>query len=428
MQSSWSSELQRLGLALCLFTVLGWMLGDAGAGLAVGLAGYAAWTLRHMRLLERWLQQGGVGDAPDSSGFWGVLFDAIDRLRRQRQGERDRWQAAYEHVQESFRALADAVVMIDPDGIIEWANPASQALLGLDPSRDPGTHLGNLLRDPVFIRYYEAGAYANPLALVSPVNERIMLEVQVTPFGEGSCLLFARDVTRLHQLEVMRKDFVANVSHELKTPLTVIAGYLENLSLTPLAEDPRWQKAFAQMNAQASRMRHLVDDLLLLSRLESLPRAGNAPVALAALIRGVASEVQLAFGGRAIAVQCAESVHLQASALELHSAITNLLVNACKYTPADKPVAIEAQQLADGRLAIAVRDAGPGIEAQHLPRLTERFYRVDDSRFSETGGTGLGLAIVKHVLMRHDAELHIESEPGRGSTFTCLFPASRVTP
>jgi len=425
MQSSWLTESQRLLVALVVFGCTGWVFGRPFLGVSLALLGYTLWTLWHMRRLEQWLAAGGEEETPDSSGFWGVLFDAVDRLRRRQRQTQERWQSAYEHVQESFRALSDAVVMINPQGMIDWMNPASQHLLGFDPERDPGTALTNLLRSPEFITYFESGDYAEPLHLASPVNDRIKLEIQLTVFGKGNHLLFARDITRLQQLEQMRKDFVANVSHEMKTPLTVISGYLETLSDTEAGQDPRWQKALQQMNAQAERMRYLVDDLLLLSRLESLPRASNQEVPLAALLRESAQEAMAGFPGRTIPVQCDESIRLQGSASELHSVFINLLSNACKYTPMDKSVRIDVRVAHDAVL-VSVIDEGPGIDSKHLPRLTERFYRVDDSRFSETGGTGLGLAIVKHALMRHDAELLIESRLGQGSRFTCRFPASRI--
>ncbi|HEY9035398.1 MAG TPA: phosphate regulon sensor histidine kinase PhoR [Pseudomonadales bacterium] len=426
MQSSWMIELQRLCLTLLFFGLTGWVFDRPFLGFALALFGYAAWTLWHMRALESWLSAGGHDETPDSSGFWGVLFDAINRLRKQQRSEQHRWQSAYEHVQDSFRALNDGVVLINPHGLIDWMNPASEYLLGFDPARDRGTQLTNLLRDPVFIAYFEAGDYSEPLHMVSPVSGTIKLEIQLTVFGQGNRLMFARDVTRLQQLEQMRKDFVANVSHELKTPLTVISGYLETLSQTELAAEPRWSKAFDQMNSQAVRMRHLVDDLLLLSRLESLPRANNDTIYLAALLRDVMHEIGVAFPGRVIALQCDDAVTVQGSTMELHSAFLNLLTNACKYTPKEKAVSVQVERLQDGCLAVRVKDEGAGIDVRHLSRLTERFYRVDDSRFSETGGTGLGLAIVKHALMRHDAQLLIESRVGEGSIFSCIFPADRV--
>ncbi|TNF34409.1 MAG: phosphate regulon sensor histidine kinase PhoR [Gammaproteobacteria bacterium] len=425
MQSSWLTELQRLFLALLFFAVVGGLFGRPFLGVSLVLLGYTLWTLWHMRRLEQWLAAGGEEETPDSSGFWGVLFDAVDRLRRRQRQTQERWQSAYEHVQESFRALSDAVVMINSQGMIDWMNPASRRLLGFDPRRDRGTQLTNLLRDPVFIAYFDAADFSEPLDLLSPVDHRIKLEVQLTVFGEGNRLMFARDVTRLQQLEQMRKDFVANVSHELKTPLTVISGYLETLSQAGVITEPRWQKAIEQMHAQSERMRHLVDDLLLLSRLESLPRAMNEPVALATLLREVANEVAAAFPGRYIPVDCDESLVLLGNAAELHSVFLNLLSNACKYTPLEKPVLIGVSVAGQG-VDVSVIDEGAGIDRKHLPRLTERFYRVDDSRFTETGGTGLGLAIVKHALMRHDAQLLIDSEPGKGSRFTCRFPASRL--
>lgn len=426
MTEHWRTELQRLMLVLAACALLGWLLGDARLGIIAGLLGYASWTLRHLRKLENWLQHGMTVEPPSSTGFWGHVFDAIYRLRQEERREQDRLRAAIDHLQEAFRALDDAVVMLDSGGNIEWFNPAARHLLGLIAPRDEGTQLTNLLRDPGFIRYFDAEDYAEALVLKSPANAETTLEVHIAFFGRRNRVLFVRNITRLHQLEIMRKDFVANMSHELKTPLTVLTGYLEALSGTPMAAEPRWQRVFSQMMEQSHRMERLLNDLLLLSRLESLPRQQSESISLAGFLRDIATETSAAFGNRAIPVDCAEGIHLQGNTQELYSAFSNLLSNACKYAP-EGEVRVRVDRSTAGGIVVAVQDSGLGIEARHIPRLTERFYRVDDSRHTETGGTGLGLAIVKHVLARHDAELHISSQLGKGSVFSCLFPPERVS-
>lgn len=360
--------------------------------------------------------------------MWGQIFDAIYAMQKQASGDREQLQAIIDYLQSSFASMSDAVVMLDFHGNIEWCNDAATDLLGLRREEDVGLHLLNLLRNPSFVAYYEAEKYATPFESASPVNGDIQLSIGISFFAEGNRLLFARDVTRTHRLEQMRKDFVANVSHELRTPLTVINGYLETFSEHG-GDNPRWDRAIEQMLRQSRRMHHLIQDLMLLSRLESIPQpAEKELIRMRPLMEMVREEaLAAAKGERSITIECDDAIALKGQAGEIRSALSNLAVNAARYTSEGDNIVLRFYQ-DDNSAVLEVEDSGIGIEPQYIPRLTERFYRVDQSRSLDTGGTGLGLAIVKHVLLRHRAELKIYSQPGRGSTFCCVFPRSLIAP
>jgi len=357
------------------------------------------------------------------------VFDSIYHLQRRDQRVRGRLQAVIDRVQESTAALRDAVIMLDSEGNLEWWNRAAEQLLGLKTPQDSGQAITNLVRHPRFKEYFEAGQYQEALEIPSPINDRQRLQLQITRYGNNEHLMFVRDVTRLHQLEQMRKDFVANVSHELRTPLTVISGYLETLLDNVEEVNPRWLRALQQMQQQGSRMQNLLNDLLLLAKLEATDYpSDNQPVAMDLLLLSIRNDAQALSGSRnhRISLEADHQVRLKGSEAELRSAFSNLVFNAVKYSPEESEIRIRWWADEQGG-HFSVADSGIGIEAKHLPRLTERFYRVDSSRASNTGGTGLGLAIVKHVLLRHRARLDITSVPGKGSTFTCHFPAQQLS-
>jgi two-component system phosphate regulon sensor histidine kinase PhoR len=319
-------------------------------------------------------------------------------------------------------------VILSTDDTIEWANPTSAQLLGLYYPRDGGIRMGNLIRSPEFAHYLSAGAYAEPMELTSPADPEKTVALSIIPFGQAQKLLIARDITRLHRLEQMRRTFVANVSHELRTPLTVLAGYVE--TLRDMGELPATglEKHIQTMHEQAARMQRLVDDLLTLSKLETAPPARrDETVDVPALLAGLKEQAEILSGEQrhVITLAATRGLHLTGTREELHSAFSNLINNAVRYTPAGGAIRLRWQQVGE-QAEFSVTDSGEGIAPEHLPHLTERFYRVDTARSRATGGTGLGLSIVKHVLLRHDATLDIESEVGRGSTFTCRFPATRI--
>ena len=409
--------------------VVGLISGEYGWSLAVGLGLYLAWTLKQLLRLHEWLSNHQTDEPPpDGYGLWGEVFDSIYHLQRRDQRVRGRLQAVIDRVQESTAALKDAVIMLDSEGNLEWWNRAAETLMGLKTPQDSGQPVTNLVRHPRFKEYFEQDSFAEPLEIPSPINDRVRIQMLITRYGNNEHLMLVRDVTRIHQLEQMRKDFVANVSHELRTPLTVIFGYLETLLDNVEEVNPRWVRALQQMHQQGGRMQTLLNDLLLLAKLEATDYpSDNHPIVVSDLLKTITDDAQALSGNKnqQISLNIETDLQLKGSDTELRSAFSNLIFNAVKYTPAQGE--IQVRWWADERGAhLSVQDSGIGIETKHLPRLTERFYRVDSSRASNTGGTGLGLAIVKHVLLRHRATLEINSVPGKGSVFTCHFAPIQV--
>ena len=430
MNQDWRGLLSRRVLTVVsLSLLLGLISGEYAWSLVAGLGAYLYWNLRQLVRLYLWLKHAGPDELPpESNGLWGEVFDAIYHLQKRNQRARGRLQAVIDRVQESTAALRDAVIMLDAQGNLEWWNRAAETLLGLKATQDGGQPITNLVRHPRFKEYFAQENYGEPLELPSPVGDHIRLQFQLTLYGNGEHLMLVRDVTRVHQLEQMRKDFVANVSHELRTPLTVLTGYLETLLDNVDEVQPRWRRALQQMQQQGTRMQNLLTDLLLLARLEAADYpADNRPVAVAPLLQSIRSDAIAlsAERGHRIELQADPALLLKGSEAELRSAFSNLVFNAVKYSPEGGDIRIRCWRDAEGA-HLAVQDSGPGIEAKHIPRLTERFYRVDASRAANTGGTGLGLAIVKHVLLRHRARLEISSTPGKGSSFVCHFPPAQI--
>ena len=433
MNRNWHGTLIRHLLLLitgCL--LIGLISGYYAWSLVVGLGLYLGWTLKQLLRLHDWLRNHQPDEAPpDGYGLWGEVFDSIYHLQRRDQRVRGRLQAVIDRVQESTAALKDAVIMLDSHGDLEWWNRAAETLLGLKTPQDSGQPITNLVRHPRFKEYFDNGNYAEPLEIPSPVNDHLRIQLYLTRYGNNEHLMLVRDVTRVHHLEQMRKDFIANVSHELRTPLTVICGYLETLLDNVEDVNPRWKRPLSQMQQQGERMQTLLNDLLLLAKLEATDYpSDNQPVPIDALLRSITGDARALSGQRnqTITLDIETDVALKGSEAELRSGFSNLVFNAVKYTPDGGSIRI--RWWADHLGAhLSVQDSGVGIDNKHLPRLTERFYRVDSSRNASTGGTGLGLAIVKHVLLRHRGHLDISSVLGHGSTFTCQFdPAQIIKP
>ena len=414
-----------------------WLAGDAGAiaGLVAGSAAWLALDLVRAARVLSWLRAGAPLEAPQAGGLWG---EALDRMRRALRTRNEEASAASRRLQDflaAIQASPNGVVLLDATGRIEWSNDTARQQLGIDPRRDHMQLIGNLVRDPTFMAYWSGNDFAHDAVIESPASTALRparIAVQLHGYGEGRKLLLSRDVTSIEQAEAMRRDFVANVSHEIRTPLTVLAGFVETLQSLPLEAEER-ARYLGLMSQQAARMQALVSDLLTLSRLEGspLPGAGEwTPLAL--LTAQCEQEAQaladLLHKKLAIHIGAAPALEIAGAASELLSAATNLVSNAVRYTPAGGAIEAGWSVLDDGRVAFIVRDTGPGIAPQHLPRITERFYRVDRSRSRETGGTGLGLAIVKHVAQRHGGELEIQSTEGVGSRFSIAFPADRFRP
>ncbi len=426
----WTEALLAAGavaaLGLAGGSLAGWWVGMVAA--AAGLLGLSLFHLVHLARLLRWLQAPAGTPLPGAMGAWERVFAVLHRRARQASDERRHLKATVARFRRAGQALPDGVVVLDRDGAIEWLNPIAAAQLGLSLQQDRGYPIINLVREPEFAAYLQAGRYSEPLLLRPGRNPGCSLALQVVPYGGTQKLLLARDIGQLEKLETLRRDFVGNVSHELKTPLTVVNGFIETLldgyGEFSAADANRYLRL---AHEQAQRMQTLVDDLLTLSALETGPLAPDEKVPLAALLEDILVETRaLSAGAHRFSVQLPASVCLLGNRAELHSALGNLTSNAVRYTPSGGSVSIAWRSDPAGGGALSVCDDGIGIEAQHLPRLTERFYRVDRGRSRQSGGTGLGLAIVKHVLTRHQAVLEIESQPGKGSCFRVRFPARRL--
>ena len=421
------AELSRLAYLLAAFAVIGWFANSTVSFLFVALAVYLGLHLRNLHKLHHWLKSNPQDYPPELTGVWEDIAQNIYRLQKKEKEAQLNLMGIIQRARESVSALDEAIVLVDGYGNLEWWNSAAERLLGFKDGTDHGKAITNLIRDPAFIRFFEKGTAKDALKLPSWIQANHYLQYEITRFGDNDRLLIAYDITRLHQLEQIRKDFVANVSHELRTPLTVLSGYIE--TFIDNDEFPaRINRAFSQMQQQTKRMSNLVNDLLLLSRLESDNIKQEAkPVNMTNLLEQLRQEA-LAYDPdkqHAIMVHIDSPLQLMGIENDLRSAFSNLITNAIKYTPACGAITIRWSN--DEKYAyFSVQDNGIGIEPQHIPRLTERFYRVDAARSTATGGTGLGLAIVKHVLLQHKAILNISSKSNVGSTFTCVFPKSAL--
>jgi two-component system phosphate regulon sensor histidine kinase PhoR len=422
----WWFATARLLATVLTGLALGWLFGNVWIGLALALAVNLVWQLVNLFRTDWWLQHRSYADAPDVGGVWGDMIAQIVRLHRRKRFHKQRFVQLVRQLQRSTAALPNGVVMLNEQREIMWFNRTAARLLELRRTADLGLRIDNLLRDPEFARYLDNGDFSNAV-VIRPTNaDDRYLSLQVVPYGEGQQLLLATDVSRQMKLEAMRKDFVANASHELRSPLTVISGYLETLSQDP-ALDRDLQGPVAEMRRQAERMTGIIHDLLALSRLEEADEVvGGEPVDIAALLSILRKDVLARPAHpRDVRVRVDSDAHLLGDEPEIHSAFSNLVDNAAKYTGAEGSVEMRWWVDQDGG-HFSVTDTGIGIPAEHIPRLTERFYRVDSGRSRSSGGSGLGLAIVKHVLQRHGADLEIQSTLGKGSTFTCHFPPHRV--
>ncbi len=406
--------------------LLGALAGRPWIGMALALAAYLLWHLALLYRVEWWLQHRSVAEPPEAVGVWGTVISLIARLHRRKRFHKQRFVQLMRQLQQSTAALPNGVVILNAQREIVWFNRMAGRLLGLRQNTDLGVRIENLLREPQFGRYLAKGDYTNPVVVRRSSPQDSYLSVQLVAYGDGQQLLLAADVSRQMRLEAVRRDFVANASHELRSPLTVISGYLETLS-QDAALDAEFATPIAEMRRQAERMNSIVRDLLELSRLEETDeRAGGEPLDVAGLMALLRRDVLARpVHPREVRLRVDSDAALIGKESEIHSAFANLVDNASKYTPPEGVIEMHWWTDLEGG-HFAVSDTGIGIAAEHLPRLTERFYRVDPGRSRATGGSGLGLAIVKHVLQRHGAELEIASTPGKGSTFTCHFPPERV--
>lgn len=427
-------------LAQLLGGASGWFLAEWPGALAGTVLGAAVVLFVDSLLGQRfmrWAVEPDTSVSPVEQGIWG---EAAYRTRRALRAEQ---QKAHENARrleeylEAIQASPNGVVLLDPEGRIEWCNEIAAEHFGFDAERDKLQHIGNLVRQPAFATYYAGKSYERPVALIGSADSPkhpVKLSVQMHPYGDGHKLLLSHNVTALEQADAMRRDFVANVSHEIRTPLTVLSGFVETMQSLPLSEAERGSY-LELMAAQSARMQTLVSDLLTLSQLEGspLPSVGDLVDLGAITAQGEAEARGLSLmlhpqdeHRQTLQFGPAPDFGLTGSVGELRSAVSNLINNAVRYTPGGGTIDVRWERLPDGRVRLAVTDTGPGIAPEHLPRLSERFYRVDRSRSRESGGTGLGLAITKHVVQRHGGELQISSQVGKGSCFALVFPAHRV--
>ena len=431
------SVILRLGtvvVAMALVAVLGatWLGLEGGLALACALAlAVVAWdTVARARLLA-WLRLPQRDTVPRMPGAWEEVFYRSARQLRLWQSRVQREEGKLSRFIEALQASPNGVMLIDSNGQIDWCNATSATHFGLDTRRDLRQHAVHLIRNPEFVAYLASRQFGEPLLLRrSAGHGTVLLSVQVIPYGDGDKLLLSRDVTQFERTEAMRRDFVANVSHEIKTPLTVIAGFVESLLSLDLSADER-QHILELMQQQSNRMRQLVEDLLTLAHLEGDPhQPAEELLDMPNMVARLAADARALSGGRHRIEASADISQLRGASGELTSAFGNLVSNAVRYTPEGGTVRIRWRVLdsglGDAAGEFSVSDTGIGIASEHIPRLTERFYRVDRGRSRESGGTGLGLAIVKHALLRHQAELRIASELGKGSTFSARFPAQRL--
>lgn len=409
----------------------GWYLWGSAL---VGCYLWTAWdALRGLRFL-RWLRAPDRLDHAFGNGLWAEVFDRTRRLLRTRERSVTESDNRLQDFLAALQASPNGVVLLDADGRIEWFNHTAANHFGFDALRDMLQHFGNLVRDPAFAAYYAARDFQGDVVMFGRTHSNskpVKLSVNMHPYGEGRSLVLSRDITLVEQADAMRRDFVANVSHEIRTPLTVLSGFVQTLQTLPLGAQEQ-QHYLSLMAVQAQHMETLVQDLLTLSRLEgSAPPPQEEWVSMAALMAQCMQDANslsqvLWSQPQTLRFEVAPGLDIAGAASELHSAMFNLIGNAIRYTPVDKDITVRWSLQPEGQAVFAVKDEGIGIAHEHIARLTERFYRVDRSRSRETGGTGLGLAIVKHVAQRHGAELLIDSTPGKGSTFSLVFPPSRI--
>ncbi len=423
LPSRWTSQIVALAALLATALILGWWFGHPGWWLFGATWLYLLFTLRHLYLLDRALDGHRRIPLFETRGLWAEIFARVEKLRAKARNRKKKYHRLLREVRESTGALSDGGVILNPDNEIMWFNPAASDLLGLSQATDVGHRLDNLLRYPDFVAYLKEPT-GDGITVASPRRETGWLHVQIIPYGTDQRLAIIRDVTKEMNVERTRRDFVANASHELRSPLTVISGYLDTLS--EAGDMPNaWQRPVAEMRRQAERMTRILRDLIELTKLESADaNAARDFVDVGGLLEIIVRE----FKGRpgpTVELALETDAALLGKESELHSIFYNLVHNAVRFTPVSGSVRV-TWRAADGNAVFEVADTGIGIPEEQIPRVTERFYRVDPGRSRASGGTGLGLAIVKHALQRHEGELSIVSREGEGSTFSCRFPQDRV--
>jgi len=408
--------------------MVGFLFNLAAVFIAVSAIVLLIWHYRHLHLLTDWLWRSKSISPPSADGVWGEVFDGLYRQTKQNRQKQKLLSDKIRQFRDGAEALPDAALVLSQELLIQWGNKKAQRILGIRSPGDVGQRIDNLIRFPEFTQYLENGDFSTPCLIGSPINSELVLELRLMPYGTDQVLLLGRDVSKIQQLEEMRRDFVANVSHELKTPLTVVRGYIEMAQTTEHALDPYWSKVFDTVEGQVTRMDRLVEQLLVLSRVEiNADSEDKQLVDVPKMLTGLLADGQWLNQdkGHTITSDIDQDILVEGIEGELKSAYLNLISNAIAYTPEGGEIFVKWKK--EGNKAIfSVKDNGPGIRPEHVNRLTERFFRVDKSRSRNTGGSGLGLAIVKHVLNHHHAELVISSKWQKGSEFAIHFDLSVV--
>jgi len=418
----------RLFFILVCSGLLGFLLGNTFLVVAASVTALLIWHYHHLIKLIKWLWKSKTISPPQSEGIWGEIYDGLYRQTRQYRSKQKILNDKIRQFRDGAEALPDAALVLSKELTIEWGNKKAQRMLGIRWPGDVGQRIDNLIRFPEFIKYLEVGKFDLPFHIPSPVAIEAILEIRLMTYGTEQLLFLARDVSQIHRLEEMRRDFVANVSHELKTPLTVVRGYVEMVQTTDHALDPYWQKIFATVESQVSRMDRLVEQLLVLSRVEiNIDQDDKQLINMPKLIHALINDSQWLNQERehTIIHDIDESLAIEGIDNELKSACSNLISNAIGYTPKGGKISITWKR-DENKAKFSVKDNGPGIRPEHVVRITERFFRVDKSRSRDTGGSGLGLSIVKHVLNHHNAELEIKSKWGQGSEFIICFDTQSI--
>jgi len=413
----------RLVFILLISAGVGYLLGNTFLLVAVSATSLLVWHYHHLLKLVKWLWKSKSLSPPQSEGIWGRIYDGLYHQVRRSRKKQKVLNDKIRKFRDGAEALPDAALVLSDELTIEWGNKKAQRILGIRWPGDVGQRIDNLIRFPEFTQYIETGDFESPCHIPSPVNSEVILELRLMAYGTEQVLFLARDISKIHRLEEMRRDFVANVSHELKTPLTVLRGYVEMAQTTEHVVDPHWLKVFGTMETQVSRMDRLVEQLLVLSRVEIHEDDDEKHVInMPRLIKTLVDDSQWLNQHKQhqLSHKIDKSIGVVGIDSELKSACLNLISNAIAYTPEGGEIQV-SWRLCDEKAVFSVKDNGPGIRPEHVSRLTERFFRVDESRSRDTGGSGLGLAIVKHVLNHHHAELVIDSVCGQGSEFSICF-------
>ena len=414
------NEIWRI-IAIALFSLIfGISLGQPLLALLAGGVLYILWASRTISRLFKWVDIGMRGVPPDMDGVWGEFADTLNRQRRRHRGTQEKMRRAINRAKRVTEAVDDAVIVLRRDRTIDWWNSAGKKLLGLRSS-DRGVAITNLIRDPRFVAYISSDQFEPSSHLPSSRHNGRLLEFSAVMFGDSEIVLVISDVTQINELEKVRKEFVGNISHELRTPLTVMRGYVETLSDLKGNSDMA-NKAYQEMSNQIDRMKGLADDIILLSKLESDRQLPQQPINLHKLLSEILLEAEQISGGKhRLTLEGESEIEIKADTKLVRSALGNIVFNAVLHNPQGADISIAISETSQ-QIEVAIKDTGVGIDADEIPRLTERFYRGDSSRNSRTGGSGLGLAIVKHALTKCGATLEIKSRLGQGALFTCIFP------